>query len=181
MDPCSGVSSDPRVSLALVPCMHHSTGPFSLALLVRLSFGTCPKEMEQAGFGLRSICQSSLVGLQSRYKVPVLTPCSGSLSWIPPATGLNFSVWALVCFIFNYVIHQRNLDWHKKYNMILSAGLDAGTALGVLVIFFGVVYWGFTEGFSWWGTEVYKQGCDWNACPYQTLAPGERFGPDTWH
>lgn len=86
------------------------------------------------------------------------TNCAiGSLSWIPPATGLNFSVWALICFIFNYVIHKRNREWHNKYNMILSAGLDAGTALSVLVIFFGVVYWGFADNFKWWGTEVYKQ------------------------
>lgn len=64
--------------------------------------------------------------------------------------------------------------------MILSAGLDAGTAVSVLLIFFGIVYWGFADGFSWWGTEVYKQGCDWKGCAWKTLAPGEKFGPDTW-
>lgn len=81
----------------------------------------------------------------------------GSLSWIPPATGLNFSVWALVCWTFNYVIKRRRAEWWAKYNMILSAGLDSGLAVGVVVVFFGVVYPGWMEGFSWWGTEVYKQ------------------------
>lgn len=104
----------------------------------------------------------------------------GSLSWIPPATGLNFSVWALVCFVFNYAIRRRHGDWWKKYNMILSAGLDAGTAVSVLVVFFGIVYWGFSEGFSWWGTEVYKQGCDWGKCAFKGLREGETFGPGTW-
>ena len=43
--------------------------------------------------------------------------------------------------------------------MTLSAALDSGLAVGVVVVFFGVVWpkWRFMEGFSWWGTEVYKQ------------------------
>ncbi|KAL5114417.1 hypothetical protein ACEQ8H_007672 [Pleosporales sp. CAS-2024a] len=101
----------------------------------------------------------------------------GSLSWIPPATGLNFSVWAIVCYIFNYEIKKRRKEWWRKYNMMLSAALDSGLAFGVVVIFFGIVYPGWMSGFKWWGTEIYKQGCDWQACPYKTLAKGERFGP----
>jgi len=83
----------------------------------------------------------------------------GSLSWIPPATGLNFSVWAIVCYIFNYEIKNRRKEWWKKYNMMLSAALDSGLAFGVVVIFFGIVYPGWMSGFKWWGTEVYKQVC----------------------
>jgi hypothetical protein len=81
----------------------------------------------------------------------------GSLSWIPPATGLNFSVWAIVCYIFNYEIKNRRKEWWKKYNMMLSAALDSGLAFGVVVIFFGIVYPGWMSDFKWWGTEVYKQ------------------------
>ncbi|KAL9109956.1 MAG: hypothetical protein Q9227_005479 [Pyrenula ochraceoflavens] len=81
----------------------------------------------------------------------------GSLSWIPPATGLNFSVWAVVCFTFNSVIKKRAIGWYSKYNMTLSAALDSGMAFSLVVIFFGFVYSGLTKGFTWWGTEVYKQ------------------------
>ena len=81
----------------------------------------------------------------------------GSLSWIPPATGLNFSVWAIVCYVFNYEIKNRKRAWWRKYNMTLSAALDSGLAVGVVVIFFGVVFPGWMSGFKWWGTEVYKQ------------------------
>lgn len=81
----------------------------------------------------------------------------GSLSWIPPATGLNFSVWAIVCYIFNFEIKRRKKDWWRKYNMTLSAALDSGLAVGVVVIFFGVLYPGWMSGFKWWGTEIYKQ------------------------
>ncbi|KAF3024645.1 hypothetical protein E8E15_009448 [Penicillium rubens] len=100
----------------------------------------------------------------------------GSLSWIPPATGLNFSIWALVCFVFNYVIRRRRTAWWEKYAMTLSAALDSGLAFAVVVVFFAFIYPGLVDGFKWWGTEIYKQGCDWVACPYKPLEPGQRFG-----
>ncbi|KAH8651915.1 OPT oligopeptide transporter protein-domain-containing protein [Tricladium varicosporioides] len=112
-----------------------------------------------------------------KINLPVLF---GSLSWIPPATGLNFSVWALVCYIFNYVIRRRAGAWWAKYTMTLSAALDSGLAFGLVVVFFGFIYPGWMENFKWWGTEVYKRGCDWNACPYKVVPEGGHFGPDTW-
>lgn len=104
----------------------------------------------------------------------------GAMAWIPPATGLNFSVWALVCYIFNYRIKRNASAWWAKYTMTLSAGLDSGLAFGIVVVFFGFIYSGLAKGFSWWGTEVYKQGCDWQACPYKLLPEGEHFGPESW-
>ena len=81
----------------------------------------------------------------------------GALSWLPAATGLNFSVWAVVCFVFNSLIRRRKPAWWGKYTMTLSAALDSGLAFGVVVIFFGVIYPGWMQGFKWWGTEVFKQ------------------------
>ena len=104
----------------------------------------------------------------------------GTMGWIPPATGLNFSVWALVCFAFNYVVKRRWGAWWAKYTMTLSAALDSGLAFGIVVVFFGFIFPGVMKGFSWWGTEVYKQGCDWKACAWKTVAEGETFGPDVW-
>jgi OPT family oligopeptide transporter len=91
-----------------------------------------------------------------KVNLPVLF---GSLSWIPPATGLNFSVWALVCWVFNYKIRRSKKEWWTKYTMTLSAALDSGLAVGVVVVFFGIVWPGWMDGFKWWGTEVYKQVC----------------------
>jgi OPT family small oligopeptide transporter len=108
-----------------------------------------------------------------KINLPVLF---GSLSWIPPATGLNFSVWAVVCFVFNSLIRRRAPAWWGKYTMTMSAALDSGLAFSLLVVFFGFVYPGVTQGFSWWGTEVYKRGCDWQACAWLRLGEGERFG-----
>ncbi|KAK5093836.1 hypothetical protein LTR70_006087 [Exophiala xenobiotica] len=109
-----------------------------------------------------------------KVNLPVLF---GSLSWIPPATGLNFSVWALVCFSFNHIVRRRATAWWGKYTMTMSAALDSGLAFSLVVVFFGFIYPGLMKNFKWWGTEVYKQGCDWQACPYLTLEPGETFGP----
>ncbi|KAG6010090.1 hypothetical protein E4U21_000123 [Claviceps maximensis] len=104
----------------------------------------------------------------------------GAMSWIPPATGLNFSVWAVVCYLFNYVIKRRANAWWSKYTMTLSAALDSALAFGIVVVFFGFLYPGWMKHFHWWGTEVYKQGCDWNACSYRQVPEGETFGPDVW-
>ncbi|KAL0933200.1 OPT oligopeptide transporter [Colletotrichum truncatum] len=104
----------------------------------------------------------------------------GSMAWIPPATGLNFSVWAVVCYVFNYLIKRRKGAWWAKYTMTMSAALDSGLAFGIVVVFFGFIYPGHMKGFKWWGTEVYKEGCDWQACSYNTVPEGSHFGPDKW-
>ncbi|KAK6224614.1 opt oligopeptide transporter [Colletotrichum tabaci] len=104
----------------------------------------------------------------------------GSMAWIPPATGLNFSVWAVVCYVFNYLVKRRKSAWWAKYTMTMSAALDSSLAFGIVVVFFGFVYPGHMKGFKWWGTEVYKQGCDWQACSYNTVPEGGHFGPDSW-
>ncbi|KAL8825618.1 MAG: hypothetical protein Q9170_007725 [Blastenia crenularia] len=96
----------------------------------------------------------------------------GSLSWIPPATGLNFTSWAVVCFIFNSLIRRRKSEWWGKYTMTLSAALDSGLAIGVLVVFYGFIFPGWMEGFAWWGTEVYKQVCP--SAPYNILCKPRR-------
>lgn len=119
--------------------------------------------------------RSSASSAWRKVNLPVLF---GSLSWIPPATGLNFSVWAVVCFLFNSHLRRRAPAWWGKYTMTLSAALDSGLAFGVLVVFFCFLYpgWGWLDSLQWWGTRVFKEGCDWKGCPYKTLAPGEHFG-----
>ncbi|KAK6532384.1 hypothetical protein TWF281_006573 [Arthrobotrys megalospora] len=114
-----------------------------------------------------------------RVSLPVVF---GSLSWIPPATGLNFSTWCLVCYGVNGWIKNNRGDWWRKYRMVLSAALDTGLAVGVGVVFFAIVWpqWEWARDWKWWGTEVYKQGCDWKGCALKIVSPGERFGPDQW-
>ena len=58
------------------------------------------------------------------------------LSAIPPATGINYSSWFLVGFIFQYLIRKKNFAWWSKFNYVLSSSLDCGTVISVMVIFF---------------------------------------------
>lgn len=130
------------------------------------------------------ICIFALWHYRGRYRYSVLKSISfpvlfGSLSWIPPATGLNFSAWTIVCAIFNWFLKRRRQEWWGKYTMTLSAALDASLAFGLVVVFFVVVYpeWGWLERLRWWGTEVHTKGCDWRGCAYKGVKEGEVFGP----
>ena len=73
---------------------------------------------------------------------------------IPPATAVNYIPWAIIGFIFQYVIRRRHFSYWAKYNCmwyciemtalitlgvdtdVLSAALDAGTAVGLILIYF---------------------------------------------
>jgi OPT oligopeptide transporter protein len=39
-----------------------------------------------------------------------------SMGFMPPLTPINYVTWVLVCFLFNYVIRRRHIDWWLKYN-----------------------------------------------------------------
>ncbi|KAN0121427.1 OPT oligopeptide transporter [Russula decolorans] len=100
---------------------------------------------------------------------------------IPPATAVNFIPWALIGFIFNYVIRKRHFNWWAKYNYVLSAALDTGTAVGTLLVFFALQYpnrgtIGANTIEKWWGNTVYTQTADQNALPLRQVVAGEYFG-----
>ncbi|KAH9964014.1 small oligopeptide transporter [Russula compacta] len=128
--------------------------------------------------------------LQRRYKIgifkylnfAVIFMSTGSL---PPATPLNFVPWVLVCFVFNYIIRRRHFDWWSKYNYVLSAGLDAGYAISLIIIFFTLQYpkngtIGLNSIQAWWGNVVYTNTADFTGVPFKTLPDGGTFGPSSW-
>ena len=55
---------------------------------------------------------------------------------IPPASGVNYVPWTIVGFVFQYVIRRRHFSWWTKYNYVLSAALDSGVAISIILIFF---------------------------------------------
>jgi len=104
---------------------------------------------------------------------------------IPPATAINFVPWAAVGFIFQYVIRRRHFAWWTKYNYVLSAGLDSGVAISIIVIFFCLQFpldgaIGINNIQVWWGNTVFVTGADGLGTPVRPLAPGATFGPSTW-
>ena len=78
--------------------------------------------------------------------------------YIPPASAVNYVPWAIVGFVFQYVIRRRHFSWWAKYNYVLSAALDAGVAIAVILIFFCLQYpkngeIGINTIQAWWGNR----------------------------
>ena len=113
---------------------------------------------------------------------PVIFSGTGA---IPPASAVNYVPWTIVGFIFNYVIRRRHFSWWTKYNYVLSAALDSGVAIAVVLIFFCLQYpknneIGATNIQVWWGNTVFANTADWAGASLKTLADGETFGPSKW-
>jgi OPT family small oligopeptide transporter len=105
--------------------------------------------------------------------------------YIPPATAVNYVPWAIVGFIFQYVIRRRHFSWWTKYNYVLSAALDSGVAIAVILIFFCLQYpkngdIGLNTIQVWKGNTIFAETADFRGDPLRTVAEGEIFGPATW-
>lgn len=120
---------------------------------------------------------------QSWFKYVNLPVFMNGTSLMPPATGINFSSWAMTGFVFQYWIRRRHFKWWSRYNYILSAALDSGVAVGSIVIFFCLQYPN-NGGFelAWWGNRVNMNTLDYNAAA--ALPPDSTkgtFGLLSWY
>lgn len=95
---------------------------------------------------------------------------------VPPATGINYSSWFVVNYIFNRLIFRRFRAWWTKYNYVTAAALDTGLAISGIVIFFAVVYPG-AEFPDWWGNTVWQNTYDGLGVPWLSLPEEGFFGP----
>ncbi|KAH7192843.1 OPT oligopeptide transporter protein-domain-containing protein [Fusarium flagelliforme] len=101
----------------------------------------------------------------------------GGLNYIPPASGVNYGSWALFGLLFGVVVKKRKADWWRRFNFVFSSALDCSVAIAGIVIFFSIFYTGAAKNFKWWGTDVYKNTCDWEGCTYRSTPEGQTFGP----
>ncbi|KAB2055154.1 hypothetical protein ES319_A11G016500v1 [Gossypium barbadense] len=90
--------------------------------------------------------------------MPVLL---GATSMMPPASAVNFTSWLLVGFLSGFVVFKYRPEWWKRYNYVLSGGLDAGTAFMTVLLF--LTLQSKEIGVSWWGND--GEGCPLAACP----------------
>ncbi|KAH9914186.1 OPT oligopeptide transporter [Epithele typhae] len=100
---------------------------------------------------------------------------------IPPASAVNYVPWVLLGFLSQYVVRRRHFPLWAKYNYVLSAALDAGTAISTILVYFILQYpqngqIGAGTVQSWWGNTVYKRTADWRGTPLRVPPPGETFG-----
>ncbi|KZS90265.1 OPT oligopeptide transporter [Sistotremastrum niveocremeum HHB9708] len=116
---------------------------------------------------------------------PVIFSGTGA---IPPASAVNYIPWAIVGFIFQYVIRRRHFSWWSKFNYVLSAAMDAGVAVSIIIIFFCLQYpkngeIGLNTIQVWWGNTVMLNTADAAGTPLLTLDPNDptaTFGPSHW-
>ncbi|KAK3022785.1 hypothetical protein RJ639_046887 [Escallonia herrerae] len=90
--------------------------------------------------------------------MPVLI---GSTAMMPPASAVNYNTWILVAFFSGFVVFRYRPRWWERYNYVLSAGLDAGTAFVTILIFIALGSRGI--GVDWWGNV--PDGCPLASCP----------------
>uniref|UniRef100_A0A8H8CGD0 Uncharacterized protein n=1 Tax=Psilocybe cubensis TaxID=181762 RepID=A0A8H8CGD0_PSICU len=105
---------------------------------------------------------------------------------IPPANAVNYITWGIVGFIFQFLVRRRHFSWWTKYNYVLSAALDAGVAIGAILVFFCLQYplngsIGNNTIQKWWGNTVFYGTADYLGTPLKALKDdGSRFGPSSW-
>ncbi|KAI3899036.1 hypothetical protein MKW92_034112 [Papaver armeniacum] len=80
---------------------------------------------------------------------------------MPPASPTNIASWLITGMVFNYFVFKYKKGWWQKYNYVLSAALDTGTALMGVVIFFALQ--NKNVNVKWWGTE--DDHCPLATCP----------------
>ena len=109
--------------------------------------------------------------------VPVML---AGISGMPPANGINFSSWFMVGAFFQFFMRRFHYRWWNRYNYILSAALDSGVAIGLIIIYFALQFPRGGIELKWWGNEVYANTADGNGVSYRTLSEGETFGLTSW-
>ena len=90
--------------------------------------------------------------------MPVLL---GSTSMMPPATAVNFTSWIIVGFLSGFVAYRYRPEWWKRYNYVLSGGLDAGTAFMTILLF--LTLGSKNIALNWWGNN--PEGYPLATCP----------------
>ena len=104
----------------------------------------------------------------------------GAMAWLPPATPLSFSSWAIVGLVFNYAIKKRFGGWWSHYNYLTAAALDCGLLISTIVIFLAITLPNATVP-QWWGNvQVFETMDSMGTAIRKTVADGETFGPATW-
>ncbi|KAI3868609.1 hypothetical protein MKX03_013119 [Papaver bracteatum] len=90
--------------------------------------------------------------------IPVITY---GFAGMPPATPTNIASWLVTGTIFNYFVFVYRKRWWQKYNYVLSAALDAGTAFMGVLLFFTLQ--NTHHNLKWWGTH--PDHCPLATCP----------------
>ncbi|KAG6527159.1 hypothetical protein ZIOFF_009253 [Zingiber officinale] len=82
---------------------------------------------------------------------------------LPVGGMVGYWNWFIVGLLFNYFIYHKHREWWTRYNYLLSAGLDAGSAVFVLLLSVSLQFQNI-YGANWWGLEL-SDHCPLTNCP----------------
>ncbi|KAM1020192.1 hypothetical protein ACFX13_042214 [Malus domestica] len=94
----------------------------------------------------------------SLINMPVITYGFAGMSY---ATPTNIASWLITECIFNYFVFKYHKRWWQKYNYVLFAVLDAGTAFMGVLLFYALQNPKYE--LKWCGTEL--DHCPLATCP----------------
>lgn len=98
------------------------------------------------------------------------------VSYIPPASGINYSSWFAVGFVFQFLVRKYNFRWWSKYNFVLAAALDSGTIISTIVVFFALLLpRNGNLQLHWWGNNVVSKTYDYAGYSWKQVPP-QGFG-----
>ncbi|KAI3915062.1 hypothetical protein MKW92_007251 [Papaver armeniacum] len=135
-----------------------------------------PRRLFGAGSMYRNLVWLFLVGAILPVPVWVMSKIFPEKKWIPlinipvisygfagmpPATPTNIASWLVTGTIFNYFVFVYRKRWWQKYNYVLSAALDAGTAFMGVLLFFTLQ--NTHHNLKWWG--AHPDHCPLATCP----------------
>jgi hypothetical protein len=153
----------------------------------------CLWELGQFSVSGRTVRSSTSTGLSSlpalgSFLPHLLSTTSRGRSLALFSVRHSFTLTDMVVFDIataEYVIRRRHFAWWTKYNYVLSAALDSGTAISTIFIFFTLQYpkagtIGSTNVAVWWGNTVYENTADYNGTSLNVLPVNGTFGPGTW-
>ncbi|KAG0220626.1 hypothetical protein BGW41_007694, partial [Actinomortierella wolfii] len=79
--------------------------------------------------------------------IPVVLNATGMM---PPAYPFHYWNWITVGFVFQFFARRYRTEWYMRFNYVLSAALDSGTAFFALISFFALSMHGINFP-NWWG------------------------------
>ncbi|KAF8181623.1 small oligopeptide transporter [Pholiota molesta] len=127
-------------------------------------------------FLIGAACPILLWFLTRRYPNTILNYLKlifSGVGQIPPATAVNYVPWAIIGFIFQYVVRRKHFSYWAKYNCELS-----GSGSSLQYPLNGNI--GRSSVQQWWGNTVYKNTLDWNMTALRKLEGGMTFGTTKW-
>lgn len=104
--------------------------------------------------------------------------CFAGLAQLPPATGISYSSFTMVGAFFQWFVRRYHFRWWLRFNYILSAGLDIGVSMGMVLVFFCLQYPKGGVQLNWWGNTVWQNTFDAIGMP--ALFTNTTIGPQVW-